>query len=151
VPTFCMWWQSCPSFFLCAFLSLVSLHQHLVFWLTCMCVCIVSWCTDEKKSPIGSPALSKTGDNQTYQNSPTNKKLKGFLVRNTSVPPETKFTITFCANYTCDGNRDCYCCLHDGNDVCYWTRADCQAECPACAPHCPPLPQPRTALMEGRP
>jgi hypothetical protein len=92
----------------------------------------------KKKSPIGSLALSKTGDTQTYQNSPTNKKLKGFLVRNTLVPPETKFTITFCANYTCDGNRDCYCCLHDGNDVCYWTRADCQAECPACAPHCPP-------------
>ncbi|KAG0521877.1 hypothetical protein BDA96_08G199500 [Sorghum bicolor] len=79
-------------------------------------------------------ALSKTGDTQTYQNSATNKK----LARNTSVPHETKFTVTFCANDTCDGDRDCYCCQHNRNDLCYWTRAECQAECPACAPHCPP-------------
>ncbi|KAG0521878.1 hypothetical protein BDA96_08G199600 [Sorghum bicolor] len=98
-----------------------------------------------------SPALSKTGDTQIFRNSTTNKKLKDFMVRNTLVPPETKIKITFCANYICGGHRDCYCCLHDGNHVCYWTRADCQAKCPACDPHCPPKTQPGTTLMEGRP
>ena len=132
--------------FLGAFLSIVSLHHHLVFG-QLLYVCILSSALLIIFCPIGSPALSKVGDTKTYQNSPTNVTLEAFVLRNTSVP-ETKFTVKFCIRYIC-GEVDCYCCMNKTPIRCYFSMADCKVMCPACNPVCPPLPQPQTGTMEG--
>lgn len=101
---------------------------------------------------IGCPELLKAGDATSYQNSliSMDTSSSAVIVQNTSVG-EKKFTIKFCVRYSCDeDHHPCYCCDNNPQDqYCYHTMEKCQANCPACNPHCPPQ-QLNQTMMVGR-
>ncbi|TVU45441.1 hypothetical protein EJB05_04928 [Eragrostis curvula] len=74
---------------------------------------------------------------------------------NTTSFDEGKMHIILCATGKCKyfspDFQDCYCCP-DGSrkEFCHLTMEDCQANCHACIPACPPK-LPVQSAMEGRP
>ncbi|KAG0549050.1 hypothetical protein BDA96_01G221400 [Sorghum bicolor] len=98
----------------------------------------------------GCPELLKAGDATSYKNSliSMDTSSSAVIVQNTSVG-EKKLTIEFCVRYDCDeDHHPCYCC-DNGDQKCHSTRKECQANCPACNPHCPPQ-QLNQTMMIGR-
>nr|TKW06979.1 hypothetical protein SEVIR_7G276800v2 [Setaria viridis] len=58
-----------------------------------------------------------------------------------STSSEDKFVLIFCIiTDNCDPNGNCNCCENQrpNQPKCFRTLEQCQANCPACNPHCPP-------------